>query len=176
MNALASIRRAVSSILVRGLIRIVTDSGGIQTAQVTLLSGEVRDGVERFQNFGFTSNPPAGSEAVAVALGGDRGHLVIIAADDRVTRKRGLAPGDSAMHDASGQYVHLAGGTAINIIANTQVTITAPGIVLDGDLIQLAGGAAGVARVGDSVTVAGVTAGVDTATGTIAAGSLKVLA
>jgi hypothetical protein len=61
--------------------------------QLTIRSGdvaEVRDKAERFQDYGFTSNPKRGAEAIVLFPGGQRAHAIIIAVDDRRYRKTGL--------------------------------------------------------------------------------------
>jgi len=91
----------------RVVVDIVDDTLGIQTIQASALAGEVIDH-ERFQNFGFTSNPVSQSaEGIAVYVGGNREHGVIIALDDRKFRLKGLTPGQVAMYDLAGTKVLL---------------------------------------------------------------------
>ncbi|WP_233873575.1 phage baseplate assembly protein [Paraburkholderia adhaesiva] len=63
----------------RGRIRRVDDSGAAQRIQVQLSKNETRDTTPRLAEYGFQSNPPAGSDAVAVFLGGNRSNGVVIA-------------------------------------------------------------------------------------------------
>lgn len=101
MEALKGIRDRVLGMVVRGLISAAKDSGAIQELQLALLDGETRDGVEHIQTYGITSNPPAGTEAVAIAVGGNRDHLLVIATGgpDRPT---GLLPGEVALYGPTG--------------------------------------------------------------------------
>lgn len=107
MQFIEPVQNRIMMAIARGVIESVNDSGGIQTIKSSFLAGENRDGVERFQNFGFTSNPPANSECVAVFVGGNREHGLIVALDDRASRLKGLAPGESAQYNASGDKWHL---------------------------------------------------------------------
>lgn len=91
----------------RAVIAAVKDGNGIQQVQVSVLAGESMDKVERFQNWGFTGNPPAGAEAVVVSIGGNRDNMVVVALDHRSKRKKNLAPGESAMYDDQGNFIHL---------------------------------------------------------------------
>lgn len=138
---LAPLRRRVRLMVARSVVSLVTDGGGIQLVQVKLLAGEVRDGVERFQNYGFTSVPHPGAEGVMVCVGGDRDHGLVIAMDDRRYRLKGLAEGEVAIYDDQGQACHLKRDKTIhlygcdNLIADvaTQATLNCPAINLGGD-------------------------------------------
>ncbi len=85
-RSIAAMGRRLRLMVDRALVRIVTDSLGRQNLQVQSLADETNDDVERFQNYGFTSVPPVGSEAVVVAVGGRRGGLVAIAVEDKGSR------------------------------------------------------------------------------------------
>lgn len=127
---LRPIRNRVYSMITRAVIQTVNDSKNMQIVQVGMLAGESRSDVERFQNFGFTSNPPAGSEALALSVGGNRDHLIIIAADDRKTRFKPLASGESAVFTDDGTVIHLKKGGTVEILAATKVDINSPTIEL----------------------------------------------
>ncbi|OWY40075.1 phage baseplate protein [Xenophilus sp. AP218F] len=98
MNPLQKLRLMVA----RGIVHLVNDAGGLQLLQVSALDGETRDDVERVQDFGATSHPPAGSVPVMVAVGGSRNHLVAVAVDNEAHRPKGLSPGESATYNAHG--------------------------------------------------------------------------
>ena len=101
------LRNRVYTMITRAVLETAKDDKGIQLVKVNLLAGESRDDIERFQNFGFSSNPPAKSECVAVAIGGNRDHLIIIVADDRATRIKDLATGESVQYNINGDKMHL---------------------------------------------------------------------
>jgi len=63
--------------------------------------------VEHFEPFGFTSKPLPGAEHITLFLDGDRSHGVTIVVADRRYRLTDLADGESALHDAYGNKVHL---------------------------------------------------------------------
>lgn len=102
----------------RGVILAIKDSGNMQTAQASFLSAEVRDGMERFQQFGFTSVPVPGAEAIAVFVGGQRDHGVIISVDDRRFRVKSLGPGQTAIYDAFGSVIKLDSAGKVSVEAN----------------------------------------------------------
>lgn len=107
----------------RGAINTVKDSGNIQIVQATLLDEEIRDKVERIQEFGFTSNPPADSDCVFVAIGGNRDHLIAIATDSRQYRKKSLEPGEVCIYDKKGSEIYLKKNGDIEIKPNGKVKI-----------------------------------------------------
>ncbi len=97
----------IMNMMVRGVITAINDQGGLQIIQATGLADEVLDNAERVQQYGFTSNPPAGSEIVALFVGGNRDHPVIIAVDNRDHRLKELESGDSALYSLAGNYIRL---------------------------------------------------------------------
>ena len=87
---------------------LVIDLTGIQTVQASCLAGEIRE-FERMQNYGFTSVPLSQSaEGVAVFVGGNREHGIIVALDDRTFRLKNLLPGQTAVYDLAGSFVKLS--------------------------------------------------------------------
>lgn len=120
------LRNRVYTMITRAVIETVKDSGNMQLVKLTLLAGETRDDIERFQNFGFSSNPPDGSECVAVAIGGNRDHLIVIVADDRNTRIKDLLKGESVQYNDKGDKWHIKNdGTLEGTLSkNLEVTLT----------------------------------------------------
>ncbi len=118
--------RRIRLMVGRAVITALDDSGGMQVAQVRLLSGEVRDGVEILMQYGHSSLAPGKPEGVYFALGGDRDHGMLINIGSRSARFKGLRPGESVLHDDQGQKVHLTregividGGGLPMLITNT---------------------------------------------------------
>jgi phage baseplate assembly protein V len=97
-KALAPLQRRVRLMVARGIIELVDDSKKLQTAQVTIQDDVVRDDVERFQQYGFSSVPKADAEAIVLMVGGNADHPVVINVDDRRYRPRNLAEGESCMY------------------------------------------------------------------------------
>ncbi|NHR07640.1 phage baseplate assembly protein [Chromobacterium haemolyticum] len=99
----------------RGKTTTVNDAGPIQMVQVKLGADEVRDNTRRAAEYGFTSSPPAGSDAVLVFVGGDRSNGVVIATNHQASRLKNLQPGEVAIFDNQGQSVYL---TRAGIVVN----------------------------------------------------------
>ena len=135
---LQPLNRRILDVVARAVVKRLDDSKRVQLAQLDILDGETRDAVERFQNYGFTSVPLEGAEAVVLSVGGHRDHCLVVAVDDRRHRLRDLEPGEVAVFHKDGARVHLkADGT----LAATPKS---------GSDVVLAEGSAKVARVGDS--------------------------
>jgi phage baseplate assembly protein V len=103
---LGDLGNRVMMMIARGVLRGVTDSSSRQTLQVELLKGEIRDGIERMQNYGFTSHPTGGDVAV-MFLGGNREQGIVVAVDDRRYRLTTLQAGEVAIYDDLGNKVEL---------------------------------------------------------------------
>lgn len=123
---IAPLRNRVYTMITRAIIEVVKDTDGMQVVKLNLLAGETRSDVERFQNFGFSSNPPVGAECVALAVGGNRDHLIVIVADDRKTRVKNLAKGESVVYTDDGTIIHLKKGGIVQILAATKIDIDVP--------------------------------------------------
>lgn len=95
---LSPIARRVGLMIVRGTVSSVDDSKSLQTMQVSLLADQVRDIVERFQQYGFTSVPNKDAEVIVLHIGGDGDHSIVVAVDDRSSRPTGLSAGESCMY------------------------------------------------------------------------------
>lgn len=142
---LKPINRKLRQVASRAVIKLVNDSLKLQELQIVGLSGETLDGVERFQEYGFTSHPKDGAEAISLSIGGNRSHTVIVAVDDRRYRLKGLDSGEVALYDDLGQKI---------VLKRDRIEVVSPKVVVISDDISLGGeGGAKVARVGDLVNV-----------------------
>lgn len=102
---IAPLRRRVQLMVGRAVLKAIDDSKKVQSVKVALLSDEVSEDVERYQEYGFTSVPFEGCEAVAVFVGGNRAHGIVVATDDRSMRPKDLNPGDVALYHDTGVRV-----------------------------------------------------------------------
>lgn len=142
---------SLKSMLARGTVVIVDAAKKLQSLQVRLTAGEIKDGAEHFEPYGFTSNPLAGAEVLTAFIGGDRSHAVVLVATDRRYRIQSMAPGEVAIYTDEGDKVHFKRGRIIdietqtlNIKATTAVNIDTPVISQTGKIVsqgdQIAGG------------------------------------
>ena len=131
---LAPTLRRVALMVSRAVVELVDDTKRMQTLQASALADEVHDGVERFQNYGFTACPHPGAEGIAVSVGGTRDHLVVIAVDDRRYRLKALAEGEVAIYTDEGDRIVIRRGGTIQVVAATKLQIQAPAVEMSGTL------------------------------------------
>jgi phage baseplate assembly protein V len=126
--------------LLRAILATVDDSGSQQLMKLTGLAGQTIGEAVRSQPFGLTSVPPAGAEALILAIGGgmDRAHALGV--EHPQHRPTGNPAGSTVLYDANGNAVSLVQSN-IRIVSPGTVTITAPTIVLNGSVTL--GGPAG---------------------------------
>ncbi|USE78057.1 phage baseplate assembly protein V [Cupriavidus gilardii] len=117
----ARIKRAVGTIrqAFRGVIGRVNSSPAVQLVQAEGLAGEALQDNELMQHYGLTSNPPPGTMAVIVPVGGKTSHGIIIATEHGQYRLKGLKSGEVALYTDEGDAVHLQRGRVIEV--NTRV-------------------------------------------------------
>ncbi len=167
---LAPLRARVANLVARAVVQLVSDAQGLQVVQLGVLADETRDGLERFQEYGFSSVPFAGAEAVVLFVGGRRDHGLVVAVDDRRYRKRNLEPGESAIYTDEGDYVVLKRGRIVEVKAGTKLRVDAPLAEITGN-VTIAGTLDVTGAVTARATVA-VTAGV-TAASVAASGAVS---
>ncbi|WP_448645398.1 phage baseplate assembly protein V [Pseudomonas mediterranea] len=141
----------VKNMLARGTVVLVDALKKMQSLQMRLTAGELKDNAEHFEPYGFTSNPLAGAEVLTAFIGGDRSHAVVLVAADRRYRIQSMKPGEVAIYTDEGDKIHFKRGRIIdietgtlNIKATTAVNFETPVINQTGQIIsagdQLAGG------------------------------------
>lgn len=128
-RGLARVANRMRMLIARAVVRLVNDAGGIQVLQVSALKGETRAQLERFQEYGFTSHPLPGAEAVVLFPGGDRAHGLVLAVDDRRYRLRALAPGEVALYTDEGDTIVFKRDRKIEITSGGEVTVSGATLV-----------------------------------------------
>lgn len=168
VSGLRELGGRVMMMVARGVLRGVSDRSGRQQLQVELLKDELRDGVERMQNYGMTSHPLGGDVAV-VFLGGNREKGIVLAVDDRRYRLS-LEPGEVALYDDLGNRIELL-RDMLKVTAVQHLEATAPTMKIIADVsiegtLTVTGDVATTGAlhnngklVGSSHTHSGVTAG-----------------
>ncbi len=164
----------IRSLTRRGTVLRVDDKTPIQTLQVQGTADEVRDRVERLQEYGLSSNPPEGSDVAWIHPLAAPDHPLVVACGDRKFRIKSMAPGEVVIYDDLGQFVRmrrdkievngqrvLVDGAGATVDVNGgSVKVEAAAIELDGDVTVTGGltvdGAAGIqASAGSVVAPAG---------------------
>ena len=144
-------KNGIANFLARGVVAMGNSASKLQSLQLRLLAGEVKDNVEHLEPYGFTACPLAGAEALAGFIGGGRSQGVVIVVADRRFRLQGLKPGEVALYTDEGDFIHFKRDRIIdietvtlNIKATDSVNIDTPLITSTGRIEsagdQVAGG------------------------------------
>lgn len=148
--------RRIQMMFGRARVTYVDDSGPVQKMQVRMSGLETPDNRLRLAEFGFTSNPPIGSDVLALHIAGDRGSGAVFATNHQASRPKGLAAGESMLYSQDGKYVYMTalGGivveakgqnvtvndaTTVTINASSKVIMNTPLLQVSGDIIDNAG-------------------------------------
>lgn len=99
----------------RGVLNLIKSADEIQKTQVSALADETLQDVEFMQQFGFTSVPPAGTQAVIIPVGGRTTHGIVIATENGAYRIKALKDGEVAIYDQSGSSITLKQGRIIEV-------------------------------------------------------------
>lgn len=137
----------------RGRVVAARVRGGRVLLDLDLISGERVTRVEMLQPTGFTAVPRPGADVAVMELGGVRGHLVALAADDAGLRVTDAGPGEIGIRDERGQQVvfrddgiEVTGALRVTIVSAGDVVLQAPTIRLGSagatQPVRLASGAA----------------------------------
>lgn len=152
-RALSPLLGRIQMMVGRAVLAAVDDSTGLQSVQIDLLADEAQDGAEHFQPYGFTAHPRPGAEAISLAVGGLRGHALIIAIADRRYRLKSLQEGEVALHDDQGQCV-LLGRDGIRIASSLGIACQTEGnfsVEAGGDFTVEADGAVSIKGQGEAL-------------------------
>lgn len=133
-----------------GVVGNVKRTSPIQRATVDGLASEAIPGVELWQHFGFTSTPPAGTQAIVLPLGGRTSASVIVATEAAAVRLVLNQAGEVAIYNQDGDYVWLKRNGHIKVKSALEVTIDAPTTNVTGNLAV-----AGNVSAGGNVTAIG---------------------
>lgn len=129
----APLLRRIRLLTQRALVSRLRYSGKLRLLQIQPAGGEPIDSVEHLEPFGFTSHPPAGSEAICLAFGGNGSHTVVILVGDNRYRII-LEEGEMAIYNLHGDKVHIKEDRSIAIQAALRVDIDSPEVVCTGTL------------------------------------------
>ena len=119
----------IKALLGRGTLIRTDEAPMMRTVQSEFLKGDVRDGIEHFEPYGWTSRAKPGAETLGGFFNGDRSHGVIIVTADRRYRLH-VEEGEVAIFDDQGQKVHLK-RDGIEFVTGKNLTATVGGDVTE---------------------------------------------
>lgn len=109
-RALSGVRQAFRCVLTQ-----VNSTPEVQLVQADALADEQLQDNEQFQDYGYTSNPPPGTMAVVLPLGGRTSHGIVIATEHGDYRLKSLKPGEVALYTDEGAKIVLGRGRVISV-------------------------------------------------------------
>ena len=114
----------LSRMMSRAIVTMKDGSRALRKLQTLHLGNEVRNNVEHFEPYGFTSEPHLNAEVLTVSLDGDREHTIAAIVTDR--RYRPVSPitvKTTASVEVQAPTVHMTGNLIVdgNITAKGQV-------------------------------------------------------
>ncbi len=105
----------INNIVSKCLINKTDDKSKTQTMQIELFTDEVREKVEHWQGYGFSSHTPKESEGICLFLGGERDRGIIIATEDKNSRVTNLEEGEVCVYSKEKDKIFLKKGNIIEI-------------------------------------------------------------
>jgi phage gp45-like len=93
-------RARVDVMVTRAVVELVNDKLKTQRVQLSILEGEVVSNIEHFQPYGLSFTPPAGAEAIALAVQGSRSHTVAICVQHPDERPKDVPPRAGGLYTA----------------------------------------------------------------------------
>lgn len=114
-RAIRPLKTKVQMMIGRCVLQAVNDEKKMQLVKISGYANEVLEDIERFQDYGFTSNPLPGAEACAVFVGGKREHGIVVKIDDRRYRFKGMESGEVAIYTDEEDFIHFKRTNEIEI-------------------------------------------------------------
>lgn len=111
--------QGIAGMIARGVVALANAGRKLQALQVRITASEVKDAVEHFEPYGFTSHPLPGAEAVVVFPGGDRSHSIALMVADRRYRLQGLESGEVALFTDEGDSLVFKRGRIVELTTDT---------------------------------------------------------
>ena len=133
----------LSRMMSRAIVTMKDGSNALRKLQTLHLGNEVRNNVEHFEPYGFTSEPHLNAEVLTVSLDGDREHTIAAIVTDRRYRPVGLKDGEVCVYDSLGRKVYLSRegivvegvDSPITVKTSASVEVQAPTVHMTGNLI-----------------------------------------
>jgi len=117
---LSQLRSRVDVMVARAVVTLVNDALKTQRVQLRILKNEgTDDKVEHFQPYGLSFVPPVGSEAVALAVGGSRGHTIAVCVQHPDHRPKGAHEHEGGLYSKGQWRVFVDADGIVHIGAKT---------------------------------------------------------
>lgn len=134
---------AIRNTVTRGVVHLVAEALKMQGLQISGVEGELFDGIEHPQEYGYTSRAHPGAEGFMVSVGGARSHQVALIVADRRYRIVGLESGEVCIYTDEGDSIHFKRGNSIEVTTQKAVVNAAESVdvktgvyTLEADLVH----------------------------------------
>ncbi|MDR1946632.1 MAG: phage baseplate assembly protein V [Desulfovibrio sp.] len=129
--------RRMRNMVQRGTVSMVDDGPKMQTNQVALLDGELIEGAERVQQYGFSSHPQNDAECFVVFCGAEHAHPLIFTVDDRRYRVKGTKQGEVVIYTDEGDSILFGRENTITVTTKHFVVKAEEDIVMETKKFEL---------------------------------------
>lgn len=144
LDALNALSRRIRLFVSRAVVSFVDDTRTVQYVQARINAVETTGDMPRYAEYGFTSNPPTGSEVLMIFGNGERTNGFVIATSNAEFRVTSLRSGEVCIHDNSGQKVYLSragmvldgGGMPVTITNTPEIDADTPLFKCKGDILD----------------------------------------
>lgn len=126
-------QRSIGNLLARAVLSGVSQNK-LQSLQLQLLAGEVKDGVELFEPYGLSGHALPGAECLVAFIDGRRTHGIAVAQTDRRYRPTDLQAGEVALFNHEGTCVVLRNGGKVEVLAAAEVKVVSNKVVLHAEV------------------------------------------
>lgn len=131
------LKARVDSMVSKAVISRVNEALSVQRLQVTLVADEVVDDVDNVQGYGVSFNPPSGSEAIVLNVGGMASHPVAICAYHPDQRPTDADTGCGGLYTASEWRVYIDADGVVHLGAKAGASPVARADKVDDEISKL---------------------------------------
>jgi phage baseplate assembly protein V len=119
------------------VINRVNEALAVQRLQVTLVADEVVDDVDHVQPYGTSFNPPSGSEAIVLNVGGMASYPVAILSHKPGSRPTDADPGCGGLYVEAGWKLYIDSDGKLNLGAKAGASAVARADKVDAEVSAL---------------------------------------
>lgn len=142
---LTPINNRIYRIIGKAILTALDNTGTAQKIQVSVLKNETVSNLEKAEEYGLSTYPKTGSQAIILSIGGNRDHAICINISDRRYRPTDLAEGEVAIYThedstlSSGHRIHLKANGVIDVNCDTANINAESAVNIDGGTGSLTG-------------------------------------
>ena len=132
----------LNNLVTRAVVTGKVEDRPLRNVQAVAYADDLRDEVEHFEPYGFTSAPDAGAEALIVAVAGEIDNSIVVNTPDRRYRPKDLDTKEVCIYDDLGRKVYLSRdgikvegvSSPVTVKTSARVDVDAPDVYMTGNL------------------------------------------